>query len=175
MWRFNRGIVPICILLFGHFNVLYLNAWQVHCGSPKLLEFQNVCHQMHYTILRSHMLQSRTGHQLAIPPCVMLLYTVFVIPQHVGMCLGALPCLCITLDPHRRTYLTVSSNAFDKFETLPNTTNQGLVPFSTSFYLAALMFFLSVLDIWLFLLFFVSLYNTYIVRCLVVVMGAGHN
>jgi hypothetical protein len=102
MWRFNRGIVPICILLFGHFNVLYLNAWQVHCGSPKLLEFQNVCHQMHYTTLHSYTLQSRTGHQLAIPPCVMLLYIVFVIPQHVGMCRSALPCLCITFDHHRR-------------------------------------------------------------------------
>jgi len=42
----------------------------------------------------------------------MLFYTVFVIPQHVGMCHSALPCLCITFDLHRRTYSTVPSNTF---------------------------------------------------------------
>ena len=113
MWQFNQGVVPFHILLFGHFDGLYLNAWQAHCGFPKLLEFQNVCHQMHYTTLHSHTLQSRTGHKLAIPPCMMVLYTVFVIPQHVGMCRSAVPCLCITLDPHRRTYSTVPLNTFD--------------------------------------------------------------
>ena len=68
---------------------------------------------MHYITLHSHILRSRTGHQLAIPPCMMQLYTIFVIPLHVGMCCGTVPCLCTTLKPHCRMYLTVPSNMFD--------------------------------------------------------------